>query len=364
MKTTIKKLLALVLAAVMTVSLVACGGGGDAGSDKPQQKPTPTATPETNIYKNTDIHWIKQLMLDNDMAFAIGYLGYYDGDFDGLEDYFDSLGLKDEGFSFVYEIPEDYYVEHEGGELYMVVPLHEESTVTVSEWIIDEYNDWQGEEGNVLYHEKTGHPVLVKCNVSEIVPNLLICIEDNSGNSNYYTPYISGMDGLVYNYLDEETSAMDISPYYLVVPGWGDMWGNDNMGDDGNYEMQFDISYITGSWMTTVYTEDERYLDGSFTFYDDGTMEFAYGTSGEAYDVYYSGEYYYAEDDSLSEDAVVFDLYLDSNNSEYDVASDIYTAVTFELNPYSDMAGMNYENGDLLFGNEYDSYFQLEYTVG
>lgn len=349
MKTTIKKLLALVLATVMAVSLAACGGKDK--SDKP--KPTPKPTPERTVI---DTSMLKQAMSDNE-AMAVAYLGWCEDELDKVEDYLTAINMDYGDYSFMFEITEDYRIDAKGDELYCIVPKNDDDTVTVSEWIIDEYNDWQGEEGNVLYHKKNdGNPILLKCNESEIVPNVLITITDAKGNVSRIVPYISQMNGALTTCLDGENPFYDFSPYARFMPDWGDGW------NDG--AMMFDIEYLLGSWCTTVYTEDERYLEASFDFYSDGTMDFSYGISGEVYDVYYTGEYYYANDDTLPENTIIFDLYLNENNSEYEVASALYTAVNFEFNAYSDVAGMAYENGDLLFGNEYDSYYQLQYTVG
>jgi len=352
MKTTIKKLMALALVAAMSLSLAACGGGDD--TDKP--KPTPKPTPEITV---VDTGMLKQAISD-DEAMAVAYLGWCEDDLDNIEDYLTAINMDNGDYSFMFEITEDYRVDAQGDELYCIVPKNDDDTVTISEWLIDEYNDWQGEEGNVLYHEENnGNPVLIKCNVSEIVPDVLITITDADGNVNRMVPYISRMDGTLTTYLDGENPFYDFSPYARFMPDWGDGWDDWNDG-----AVMFDIEYLMGSWNTTVYTEDERYLDAAFEFYADGTMDFSYGISGEAYDVYYGGEYYFANDDTLPENTIIFDLYLNENNSEYEVASELYTAVNFEFNAYSDVVGMTYENGDLLFGNEYDIYYQLEYTVG
>lgn len=361
MKTTIKKLLALVLATVMAASLAACGGGGgEAESDTP--KSTPKPTPELTV---VDSGMLKQAMSD-DEAMAVAYLGWCEDELDKVEDYLTAINMDNGDYSFMFEITEDYRVDAQGDELYCIVPKNDDDTVTISEWIIDEYNDWQGEEGNVLYHKKNdGNPILLKCNESEIVPNVLITITDADGNVSRMVPYITQMDGTLTTYLDGENPFYDFSPYARFMPGWGDGWDDWDDGDDWNDgAVMFDIEYLLGSWCTTVYTEDERYLDAAFEFYADGTMNFSYGISGEAYDVYYTGEYYFANDDTMPENTIILDLYLNENNSEYEVAAALYTAVNFEFNAYSDVVGMAYENGDLLFGNEYDSYYQLEYTVG
>ncbi|MBQ3009241.1 MAG: hypothetical protein IJD80_06625 [Oscillospiraceae bacterium] len=356
MKTGIKKLLAMALVAAMSLSLAACGGGGD-DTDKP--KPTPKPTPEIEVL---DTGMLKQAMSD-DNAMAVAYLGWCEDELDKVEDYLTAINMDNGDYSFMFEISEDYRVDAEGDELFCIVPKNDDDTVTISEWIIDEYNDWQGEEGNVLYHKKNdGNPVLLKCNESEIMPNVLITITDTEGNVNRMVPYITQMDGTLTTYLDEENPFYDFSPYAQFMPGWVDGWDNsDNYYGDDNV---FDIVYLAGDWSTTVYTDDDMYLDGSFTFDGSGNLSFAYGVSGETYSIYYEGSYYMAEDSALPEDAVILELYLTEDNTDGEHPKSLYTAVTFEMSRYSDYMGMEYQTGDLLFCNEYDTYYELLYTIG
>ena len=361
----IKKMLALLLAMIMTFSLVACGGGSGAGNNEDVSKPTPT--PEQKVQLDTTM--LQSAMTDTEDFMAIAFLGYVEEDFADFDEYFDSKGFKDQFHPFVYDIDKDHFVQAEGDELYCIVPRYEDDTVTISEWIVDEYNDWQGEEGNVLYHAKNdGHPILVKCNISDLVPNILITIENSNGYKNYFVPYISAMDGYLETYLDDEYSFCDFTPYDLIVPGWdgwddgGDYWGDD-WNDNEDYNA-FDIVYLSGDWTSTVYTKDDEYLDAGFMFDGSGNVEFAYGPSGDVYQLYYSGSYYLAEDPSLPENAVILELYLTENNTDTYPVESIYTVVTFEMYPYMDTFGMTYETGDLLFGNEYDTYYELSPSVG
>ena len=345
----------------MAVSLIGCGGGNSGDKPKPTAKPTPEITV-------IDTGMLKQAMSD-DEAMAVAYLGWCEDDLDKIEDYLTAINMDNGDYSFMFDIAKEYRVDAKGGELYCIVPKNDDDTVTISEWLIDEYNDWQGEEGNVLYHKKNdGNPVLLKCNESEIMPNVLITITDADGNVSRVVPYISQMDGMLATYLDGENPFYDFSPYSRFMPGWGDppAWGDDWDDGDDYYgdDNVFDIVYLTGDWSTTVYTDDDMYLDGGFTFDGSGNVYFSYGISGEAYSIYYEGSYYMAEDPTLPEDAVILDLYLTENNTDGNHPESLYTAVTFEMSRYSDNMGMTYEAGDLLFGNEDDIYYELSYAVG
>ena len=71
------------------------------------------------------------------------------------------------------------------------------ATVSVNQWIVNEENDFKGDTGEVLYRSETGSPILLKCNVSEIVPDVEVVIVDNKGNQLHWCPSLSGMDGSV-----------------------------------------------------------------------------------------------------------------------------------------------------------------------
>ena len=86
-----KKMLALLLAMIMTFSLVACGGDSGTGSNEGVSKPTPT--PEQKVQLDTTM--LQSAMTDTEDFMAIAFLGYVEEDFADFDEYFDAKGLPE-----------------------------------------------------------------------------------------------------------------------------------------------------------------------------------------------------------------------------------------------------------------------------
>ena len=146
----------------------------------------------------------RQMLFDEGYEAGVLFLGYVDGSAGDLEhdkDYYQSL-FEEQGyleeFPFLAEIPNSNFVQTEyGQELYCIIPQDDMATVSVNQWIVNEQNDFKGETGEVLYRSEYGSPILVKCNVSEIVSDVQIVMVDHKGNVLQWCPYLSGMDGHV-----------------------------------------------------------------------------------------------------------------------------------------------------------------------
>ena len=82
-----------------------------------------------------------------------------------------------------------------GMEVYCVVPRDRDSSVTVTEWVMDEGNDFRGEAGRVLYESDAGDPVLLMGNVSDILPNLRVTVTAPDGQTLSWSPCLSLRDG-------------------------------------------------------------------------------------------------------------------------------------------------------------------------
>ena len=105
------------------------------------------------------------------------------------------------------EVKEKYFDEEfmiyetNGEELYFVVPIQKNVTMNVYSAVMEETN---------IVKDKliasTNKPFILKCNVSDIIPNIIIEIKQN--NKVYeYSPYISLKDGKLYT----NEYVMDIS---------------------------------------------------------------------------------------------------------------------------------------------------------
>lgn len=144
----------------------------------------------------------RQFLFDEGYFAGVIFLGYVDGsmgDLDHNSDYYQSF-FKEKGyldsFPFLEDFPNSNFVQTEyGQELYCIIPRDETASVSVNQWIINEKNDYKGESGNVLYRSEFGSPILLKCNASEIMPDVEVLIVDKEGNKLQWCPSISGMDG-------------------------------------------------------------------------------------------------------------------------------------------------------------------------
>ncbi|MBR2742143.1 MAG: DUF3298 and DUF4163 domain-containing protein [Clostridia bacterium] len=146
----------------------------------------------------------RQVLLDEDYPCGVVFIGYVDRAANDLDEYreyyntiFEGSGYA-EDFDFLTSVPANRFVcVEQGEELYLVIPRDENASVTVSAWYIGEENDYQGEAKEILYKSEDGAPFLLKCNVSEIMPDTLITVVDGAGEILEWSPAISLMDGHV-----------------------------------------------------------------------------------------------------------------------------------------------------------------------
>lgn len=155
----------------------------------------------------------RQDLSDQGYLCAVAYIGYTDPEmsreqcaeiFSGSR-YADELGIT--------EMPlENCIVDCGGYELYLVFPTDENATVSVCEWLLNEENDFAGETGEVYYRSETGAPVLIRCNVSDIMPNVVVSIVDSNGDTLQWCPSLSLKDGSVSRY-GHEDEVCDLTHY-------------------------------------------------------------------------------------------------------------------------------------------------------
>ena len=332
-----KKLLLIMLVMILAVSMTACGSGGD-GDNKP------LPPPDEPVSEGPDCVMLRQAMIETTDMAAVAYLGYYEGDYEGLNDYLDEYKLA-EDHPFLKEFDADHFIEHEGGELYCIVPADENAFVNVYEWIISEENDFMGEVGNLIY-EGNAEPFFIKCNMSDIMPNVFIEVVDSAGNTLEYIPQMSLMSGtLLVPY--EAPTILDFTPYET----FSEMFGF-------GYEFSIDQLTAVGNWITQVDTLNNETVEGNFYFGEEGKMEFCHAVGENLpYEVYYEGIYYEIEGDDYGypENTYILELKLVSDESQYQIARpDIATTVTFVSHPGDEDIYMLYQSGDYIFDNTDD----------
>ncbi len=146
----------------------------------------------------------RQILLDTDTIGGVIFLGYIDpgapmywDDPDYYRNFITKAGYWDD-FDFFSELMSDHFVATDwGNELYAIIPADPNANVEIYEWIIGEENGYTGERGQLLYHGENGSPVLLKCNVSDIMPSALVVITNPDGRTIEWNPFISLMDGHV-----------------------------------------------------------------------------------------------------------------------------------------------------------------------
>jgi len=228
---------------------------------------------------------------DSDALFGVAYLGY--AELPSWEDvcvYVEANGFSDE-FPFLLDIMENHAVLQEGGEVYAVVPASKEVSLTISEFLMgeDAYIPNRGED---LLTVTDGKPLLLRGNISEIVPNLLITAEKGS-KSLEYNPCISGMDGSLV--VDE--GIYDFTPYELVSGSYPD------------YDPLPDAIFTLNTWYAQHYDRDGNLFAMTLMLNPDGTVEYSYGQPyGGIFEKFagtWSEEY---DDDAIGGTRIILDM--------------------------------------------------------
>lgn len=190
-----KRLLSMITAAALLLTLAAGCGETDPAVDVPD--------PALENFRAA---------LGEDDFCAVSYLGYLDGGYADIAAHMDALGVKD-AFPFL-DIPETHFVGTDGGEIYAVIPDTPDGAITVYEAVLDEEN-YTFVMGDVLAEFTDGAPILLRCNVSEIMPNVILAITSD-GETYTYSPSLSGENGQ----LVETFGMYDFSPYDVLFSGY------------------------------------------------------------------------------------------------------------------------------------------------
>ena len=126
--------------------------------------------------------------------------------------------LKDSGltedYEFLRSLPVDNIIQTPGGhELYLIIPLDENASVAVNQWIIREENGYRGETGQVLYRSDCGAPVLLCCNRRDDMPDAQVVIVDSQGRTLDWTPGLSLENGRIDTRAKEGPRVYDMTQY-------------------------------------------------------------------------------------------------------------------------------------------------------
>ena len=109
-----------------------------------------------------------------DELYAVAYLGY------GVEN---PMQSAKEYISFDGELP---IAQTAGDEWYLIIPRYSDTEVSISPLDLSE-SFVVGEE---ILHIDNGNPFLIRCNVSDIMPNIYIQLKSSQGEVDF-SPFIS-----------------------------------------------------------------------------------------------------------------------------------------------------------------------------
>ena len=199
----------------------------------------------------------------------LGYLGEHSGklseDRTFLNQFLDDSGYMD-AFSFVKDLPDEQIVEIENGhELYCIFPVDPNASVAVNEYLINESNGFYGETGDVLYKSETGEPILLRCNVSDIIRDSEVNIVDSQGRVLTWQFGISLNDGSVICPVTEpyafDASYLNVSEESYAHDDDMEYQGTEGDCGDYNWAEEESESGVPIGDMLYEYNEDSMFME-------------------------------------------------------------------------------------------------------
>ncbi len=327
-----KRWLSLLLVCILSLLMVGC-------ADEPPVPVDVTTTTTTAVVEETPVEpaeltALKRSIKSADKLFGVAYLGGFEGTPDrAKEELFKQEYLKD--LAFIKDV--SAYTAQDGWQMYCVVPADGTVTVTVYEYVFAD-EPYKGKE-----LISSNGPILLRGNVSEIVPNL--CIVATKGDiAVEHTPQQSGMDGKLVNTDDK---VYDFTPYEYM-PQFG---GVDRVPD----------VVFCGDWWTEAKDGNGEERSLTLSLNGDGTVEYAYGIGQSEILEKFEGTWSLDKKDRLCLDMTGGAL----NGVEDFTVDDPYDChPVFEWEITADGLTLTHVDGDvILYGTE-DSAFEFASMVG
>lgn len=316
MKTTPRRVFALMLALILLLSLCACGQKEQTVPDEPKMstdkvdlltkadKKTPERQPEEAISQSdmsdrvsrdeatetqpvqygfsqeaeTSLGWLRDRIDVTGVMFGAAYLGYVGGLFDeGFEAGFpawlwetnEAMLLK---YPFIAEIDEEHIIGG-AGHLYCIVPVDENATLAINrvQW---NAQTQQEEVTEVLYRSETGEPVLLFANLDGVAyeADTQVFITDNSGNTCQWYPSLDAMSYLAPCISEAgDYLSFDFTEYaWYNAPAEFSAWLADGWGGVTALSLAGSESYGMGWVYQTMVGQTDRVAYFSLRFYHDG----------------------------------------------------------------------------------------------
>ena len=276
-----KIIMMLMLAALL---LTGCGDNGQSPSE-PQSDPTKPSVqdmvPEQNTASGEETTPVRDAyselqkkVVDSGRMLGVAYLGYYDTDVAGAIDSMKSEAFWND-FAFLEELVDtpQRCAMMEGCEWYAVIPAGDHVSLEALEYTFN----WEAEfvpgvnpaPGWGLAY---GGPLLLRCNISDIMPNILVRASDGSTTVEY-DPCLSLENGRLSNY---DGLVCDLTPYEQM-----DMFSGQQTGE------MSDLSYIEVSREGVVDQIPVEIVSGdAFAYTIAMDPEYFGFTSGEGLDTF------------------------------------------------------------------------------
>ena len=240
------KLLAAVL--VLAIGLAGCGKGSSTPSSKPERmldgdNMIAPSTKKQEYEEPEDVAYLRLLAEEAEEQACVLYLG---GSYEittDVQKVLDSQPDLRDLWGFVYDIPEDHWVvSPEGGcDLYCIFPQDPEATLFVYEVSLTDDAENPLKRGKQLYYSEDGQPILLLCNISDIVPNTEVELYPTAGEELVWSPFLSGENGHVV----QTDGVCD----FTIYPE-GDDWETDTSPWS-----------LEGNWLETARDTDEGYFE-------------------------------------------------------------------------------------------------------
>jgi len=199
---------------------------------------------------------------DEGALMGVAYLGYYDKGMRDAVKAFKSENFWDE-FSFIGEVDADHCALAEGAEWYAIIPADADVKLTVYEYYFDYDKDYiEGVNpgpGREYISVSDGKAVLLRGNISDIMPNYIVKAEEKGGSVVEYSPSLSLENGRVWVNSD---SICDVTPYDRM-----DMFADNPVTD----------AAFCGTWQGYESDGDGELYALLLTLNPDGTAEYKYG---------------------------------------------------------------------------------------
>lgn len=299
-----KRVLAVILAAVLALSLAACGKEeSGTGGKLPSGPKSDDRTDDvvTDTVETPELASLRESITGSGADIGVAYLGYA-GEIGSMKDAVELLqnGAYAESYPFLLTLPDDAFVNADGEELYAFVSADSSDALTVYAADITDSGDYQ-KTGKPLCEGKAGEVLLVRCNVSDLHAN--VCIETEEKQ---FYPMLSLMDGSVYM----EGEYFDFTLYEAL-------WGFDGSGgENGEWLLSDDETSLRIAQEILCGTDEVRYyLDLGMSVQYTGGHEivderecwvFALGTEQD--DQFVRERYYAVSDNQI----YVYDAFTDA----------------------------------------------------